>query len=210
MSQKTANMTVDKDKIKVFSRQTAHQGVFRIDRYCLQIKQYDNQWGQTLNWELFERGNAVAVLLYDPQQDKVVLVEQFRLGALNSNRSPWLMEVAAGLVEPNESFADVAKRETLEETGIIIDELIAVSSFWPSPGGSSENTHLFCARVDAREASGIHGLAEEGENIRVVVISTNEALDKVHSGQICSAPTIIALQWLALNKGNIFQSKDYQ
>lgn len=197
-------MTTDNDKVMVLSCRNAYQGIFRINRYALKIKQYDGQWSHTLDWELFDRGQAVAVLLYDPKQDKVVLVEQFRLGALNADIDPWMTEVVAGMSEPNESFPDVAKRETAEETGLLVDNLIPIYRFWVSPGGSSETTNLFCAQVDAEQAGGIHGLAQEGENIRVVVLSVDEAFAKMAKGEICSAPTIIALQWLALNKGTIF------
>ncbi|MEM9243368.1 MAG: NUDIX domain-containing protein [Pseudomonadota bacterium] len=193
------------EDVHILSQETIHSGYFTINRYNLKIKTYDGGHSELLSRELVERQEAVAVLLYDPKQDQVVLIEQFRIGLLNSDRNPWIIEVVAGLVDENEALVDVAKRETWEEAGIKIEEIQAINSYWSSPGGSSERTHFFCAKVDATTAGGIHGLAEEGEDIKVVVMRSEDAIARVNDGTICSAHTIIALQWLALHKHNLFQ-----
>ncbi|KEA64933.1 ADP-ribose pyrophosphatase [Marinobacterium lacunae] len=153
--------------------------------------------------ELFRRGNAVCVLLYDPHQDAVVLVEQFRVGALEAPEGPWLLELVAGIVEPGETAVDVAVRESDEEAGLAISGVRPISRFLPSPGASDEWIDLMFACVDAREAEGVHGLPEEGEDIKVQVIDAEAAFELVRAGRINSGPAIIGLQWLELNRPRI-------
>jgi ADP-ribose pyrophosphatase len=153
--------------------------------------------------DLFCRPNAVAVLLYDATLDKVVLIEQFRIGALDHPRSPWLLELIAGIIEPGESIEEVAKRESFEESGVEVNTLQHICKFTPSPGGAQEYIDLFCATIDSTKASGIHGLAVEGEDIKVHVFSAQQAFDMLRTGEIDNAPAIIALQWLQLNKQNL-------
>jgi ADP-ribose pyrophosphatase len=139
------------------------------------------------------------VLLYDPTRDAVVLVEQFRAGALTKTDAPWLLELVAGIVEPGESAEDVARRESVEEAGIELGELIPITGYLPSPGGCDEWIELFCALVDAPESGGVFGLDEEGEDIKVHVIPAIEAFALVQQRVVNNAAAIIALQWLQLN-----------
>jgi ADP-ribose pyrophosphatase len=187
----------------VLAKEVCYRGFFRLERYRLRHTLFAGGWSEELDRELLERGHAAAVLLYDPACDAVVLVEQFRIGALASPRGPWLIEIVAGIVGPGESGADVARREAVEEAGCTVQDLIPICDYLVSPGGSSERIALFCARVDSRNAGGIHGLAHEGEDIRVRVVPFAEALDMVRDGRIDSASPIIALQWLALNRTEV-------
>ena len=157
----------------------------------------------TIKRDLFKRPSAVGVLLYDVTLDAVVLVEQFRIGALVEPQGPWLLEIVAGIVEPCEEIAEVATRECYEESGLHVQTLEHLFTFSPSPGGSEENVDLFCALVDARNAGGVHGLATEGEDIKVHVLDALEALAMLNKGQISNSFTIIALQWLALNRARL-------
>lgn len=184
----------------ILKKEVAFQGYFRINRYHLKFELYEGGWSKPIVREVFERGVAAAVLLYDPERDQVVLVEQFRVGALGDKRSPWLLEIVAGIIEEGESPADVAKRETLEEAGLPVKKLMPITKYWVSPGGCTETVDLFCAIVDASDAGGVHGLDDEAEDINVVPMAAEEAFKKVRCGEICNAPTIIALQWLELNK----------
>ncbi|MBV1788951.1 NUDIX domain-containing protein [Marinobacterium sp. D7] len=153
--------------------------------------------------ELFRRGNAVCVLLYDPHRDAVVLVEQFRVGALEAPQGPWLLELVAGIVEPGETAVDVAVRESDEEAGLAITGVRPISRFLPSPGACDEWIDLMFACVDAAEAEGVHGLPDEGEDIKVQVIDAEVAFELVRDGRINSGPAIIGLQWLELNRARI-------
>lgn len=188
-----------KDDVVVEKREVLFQGFYRVDKLHLRHRQFAGGMGAALTREMFVRRPAVGVLIYDADMDCVLLIEQFRVGALE-NEYPWQMEIVAGLIEPGESLEEVAKRECLEETGVSIDRLEKVMEFLPSPGGSDEYFTLFVGRADLARAGGIHGLAEEGEDIRVNVMSVNQALAALQNGRINNAPCIVALQWLALNK----------
>ncbi len=176
-----------------------YKGFFRIDLCTVRHDTYAG--GEIeIQRELFHRGDAVAVLLYDPQRDQLVMIEQFRIGAIDDPDGPWLLEIVAGVVEANESITDVAKRECQEEAGIAVHHLEPIHSFYSSPGGCSEKIHVFCALVDSEQASGIHGLDEEGEDIRVRVIDFAELHDLLAAGRINSAIPLVAVQWLQLNR----------
>lgn len=175
-----------------------YQGFFRLHRLTLIHPRFEG--GRVrIQRELLDRGDAVCVLLYDPACDAVVLVEQFRAGALTKTDAPWLLELVAGIVEPGESPEDVARRESIEESGIELGELIPITGYLPSPGGCDEWIELFCALVDAPESGGVFGLDEEGEDIKVHVIPAIEAFALVQQRVVNNAAAIIALQWLQLN-----------
>jgi len=160
----------------------------------------------TVKRDLLWRPNAVAVLLYDALADKVVMIEQFRIGTYDHPSSPWLLELVAGIVEPGESLVEVARRETLEESGLQIGQLQHIYKFTPSPGGVREYIDLFCASVNAEQALGLHGLADEGEDIKVHVFDTQRAFSMLKDGSIDNAPAIIALQWLQLHRQDLQES----
>lgn len=186
-------------KWTLVNTESKYQGFFKIDSCHLRHETYSG--GEVeVQRELFHRGDAVAVLLYDPAKDRVVLIEQFRVGALNDVDGPWLLEIVAGVIEEGESVKDVARRECHEEAGIEVHSFEPVYSFYSSPGGCSEKIHVLCALVDSDEASGIHGLDDEGEDIRVLVIDYSELHDLLAAGRINSAIPLVALQWLQLNR----------
>ncbi|MDF1763755.1 MAG: NUDIX domain-containing protein, partial [Oleibacter sp.] len=141
-----------------------------------------DQWMGPFTRELFERGEAVCVLLFDPKRNCVVLTEQFRMGALEDDRSPWLLEVVAGMVEPNESYQDVATRECQEEAGCTPSTLLPICHYWVSPGGTNERVMLYCGLVDSAGLDGVHGLPEEHEDIRLVTLSCEDAFQAVTDG----------------------------
>lgn len=184
---------------KLLNREKAYDGFFKVEICQLEHELFAG--GKvTIKRELFHRGDAVAVLLYDPVNDKVVLVEQFRVGALEDETGPWLLEVVAGIVESGESAKEVAQRECLEEAGLEVHAFESVHSFYPSPGGCSERLYLLCGLVDSSKADGIHGIADEGEDIRVVVMDYEEVENLLGTDRISSASAIIALQWLQLHR----------
>lgn len=185
--------------VQELDKQTVFQGYFRIDRYRLRYPLFEGGTSGEIVREVFERGQVAAVLLVDPQRDAVVLIEQFRPGPYAAGDHPWLIEIVAGIIEGGESAEQMATRESLEEANCTVTELIPVMRFFTSPGASTESVVLFCGRVDASTADGIHGLDHEGEDIRVFTVSVDEAASLLESGRIVNAKTIIALQWLASN-----------
>lgn len=190
-------------RVEIIDRKTAYQGFFRIERYRLRHALFAGGTGPELDRELFERGHSVAVLPYDPHRDEVVLVEQFRIGALDNTRGPWLIELIAGMLEAGETPDAVARREAIEEADCNLGELIPICEYYVSPGGSSERVALFCAQANSEGLGGIHGLEDEGEDIRVQVFSFEAAMDMVKRNIIDSAAPIIALQWLAANRERV-------
>jgi ADP-ribose pyrophosphatase len=197
--------TLTRDDVEIVDHQIAYRGYFRIDRYRLRHRAFAGGWSGEMVREVFERGHAVGVLLYDPGRagagnDRVVLIEQFRIGAYTAGWQPWLTEVVAGIIDPDESPEQVARRETFEETGCEALDLVHICDYLASPGGTSETISLFCARVDSAAAGEIRGLAHEHEDIRVKVLSADEALALLEHNRLGNAVTIIALAWFARHR----------
>lgn len=189
--------------VEVLQRETCFKGFYRLDRLLLRHRQFAGGMGPQLRRELFVRHDAVCVLPYDPQRDSVVLIEQFRVGALEKSANPWLIELVAGLIDKDEEPEEVARREAIEEANLTLGALWPITTYFPSPGGSDESVHLYVGRCDSEGAGGVHGLAEEGEDIRVHVWPLEDALQAVKDGRINNAASIIALQWLALNRAEV-------
>lgn len=200
MSKLSSSVTFQQSDQCILTKERLYNGFFKIDRFLIQHELFSGGKTSAFTRELFERGEASAVLLYDPKNDAVVLTEQYRMGAAfdKEGRSPWLLEVVAGMVEAGEEPEAVARREAIEEADCIIDQLMPISSYWSSPGGTSEKVHLYCAFVDSTTLGGIHGLQQENEDILVRVIPFAQAYDAIATGEINNAATIIALQWLKL------------
>lgn len=189
--------------VEIIKKEICYDGFFRIERYRIRHRLYNGLWSGEIVRELFERGHAAAVLPYDPVRDEVVLIEQFRVGALAVPGGPWLREIVAGVIGSDESSEDVVRREAIEEAGCTITELIPICDYLVSPGGTSETISLYCGKVNAAGVGGIHGLEEENEDIKVTAIPFDNALSLLNSGKINSASPIMALQWLALNHQRI-------
>ncbi len=192
-------------QFQITHKEVAYTGFFRLEKYWLKHTLYGGGWSEEICRELFIRGSCVAVLLYDPHADKVVLIEQFRIGALLQPDRAWLMEIVAGAIEEGETAEQVAYRESLEEAGCEILELLEISQFFTTPGGAAEKITLFCGKVDSSQVGGIHGLAEEGEDILVRTVDFDDAYNMLTNGEIESAIPIIAIQWLALNRERLKQ-----
>lgn len=194
-----------KDSVEILQKKRTFQGYFAIDEYQLRHDKFEGGQTDIMTREIFERGIVAAVLPYDPVRRQVVLIEQFRLGATKDERSPWLLEVVAGVKEPGESDEALVHREAQEEAGIAVTDLVPIANYWVSPGGTTERVSLFCGKVDAQKASGVHGVDHEHEDILVHVIDIQDAYDMVKNGMVNNAPTIIALQWLELHKGIVWE-----
>ena len=184
--------------VEVLEREPCYRGFFELHRLRLRHRLFAGGWSLPMTRELFVRGPAVGVLLYDPRHHLVGLVEQFRVGALAEPGGPWVLEVVAGMVEEGEEAAAVARRETIEEAGIDELQLEPICRYLTSPGGSDETHELFCGLTDLRGREGCFGLDHEHEDIRLVVMPEAEALAGLAIGRYNNAATIIALQWLAL------------
>jgi len=191
-----------KKDLKVISKEPLYQGFFKCNKYTFKHKLFAGGWSPEIQREIFERGHAAAVLPYDIKNDSVVLIEQFRFGAIDTQQSPWLLEVVAGIIEEGELSEEVMKREALEEAGLTIQSSQFIMNCLLTPGGSTEHVDIYIGSVDTTNAGGLHGLEEEGEDIRVHVVPRETAYQWVLDGKINNSATVIALLWLQLNKDN--------
>lgn len=185
---------------EIIKRDVVYQGFFRLVCNHLRFRLYDGGWSNVVMREVLERNPAAAVLPYDPVHDRVILIEQFRPGALANPDSPWLKEIIAGIID-HEDPEQLVLREAQEEAGCEILDLYPICEYFVSPGGSNEQMFVYCGRVDATQADGIYGLVAENENIRTITLSTEDAFTQLQQGKIKTSPAIIALQWLQLNRG---------
>lgn len=171
---------------ELVDKSTLYDGFFKLSLYKLRHTLFVGGRSRAFTREVLERNPVAAVLPYDPVRDQVVLIEQFRPGAFAAGRrNPWMIEIVAGIIEPGETAEEMARRETMEEAGC------------------SEVAHLYCGRVDAERAGGIHGVADEDEDIRVFVESSDDALSMLDSGKIESSVGVIGLLWLARHRDRL-------
>ena len=190
--------------IEIVDATKAFERFLRVDVFRFRHRLFSGEWSAVRCYDALRRGQAAAIVLYDPDRESVVLVEQFRLPALLAGSSPWQLEAAAGLVDGGETPAVVAIRETREETGLaLIGEPIPIQRYLPSAGGSDESVFLFCGRVDSATAAGIHGLAQEHEDIRVAVKNILEIEALLDQGLVESGHTLIALYWLLRHRDHL-------
>ncbi|HCB3104425.1 TPA: ADP-ribose diphosphatase [Klebsiella aerogenes] len=192
-------ITFSKNDVEIIARETLYRGFFSLDLYRFRHRLFNGEMSGEVTREIFERGHAAVLLPFDPVRDEVVLVEQIRIAAYDTSESPWLLEMVAGMIEEGETVEDVARREALEEAGLEVGRTKPILSYLASPGGTSERLSILVGEVDASTAKGIHGLAEENEDIRVHVVSREQAYQWVEEGKIDNAASVIALQWLQLH-----------
>ncbi len=200
------------NKVNILNISTAFQGYFKVNKYRVSYRQFNGEMGNAVDREVFERGHAVAVIPYDPKEDKIILIEQFRIAAyvgmmdenwLDKDASPWMYEIVAGIIDEGETPANVALREMKEEANLDIQNLQYIQSFFVSPGAVSEYIHLYLGIVDSQKAGGVFGLSEESEDIKTHILPTATVWQMLDSGKITNATALIALQWLRHNKERI-------
>ncbi|EGQ7947216.1 ADP-ribose diphosphatase [Vibrio parahaemolyticus] len=184
--------------VEIISKESVFEGFFKMVKYRFKHKLFAGGWSDVVEREMFERGHAAAMLPYDPKTDQVVIIEQIRIGALE-HEHPWQLEIVAGMIDRDESAEEVIRREAEEEAGITVGRVASVTSYYPSSGGCAEKLDVFVGEVDASKAHGIHGLDYEDEDIRVHVLSREQAYQWVKDGIFENGASIIALQWLQLN-----------
>jgi ADP-ribose pyrophosphatase len=196
-------MDNDKD-IRVIRRETSFKKYLGIETYDIAHRRFDGGWME-IRREVLRRGAAVGALLYDPDRDALVMIEQFRIGPYVTGRPAWMTEIVAGLVKPDEDPVEVARRETEEEAGCQVTDLFPVYDYVVSPGCMDETVAIYCGRVDSTKAGGHFGLPHEGEDIRVRVLAVDLALAELEQGKMGNSLTIIALLWIRLNREKLRQ-----
>jgi ADP-ribose pyrophosphatase len=189
--------------VTLLSRVVNHDGFLRLETRVVEHALFGGGRSAEVRRELLLRGEAVGVLPYDPVRDEVLLIEQFRIGVSRSEHSPWMREIVAGIVEPGESYPDVAHREAVEECGCEVLALEPIVGYYSSPGFTDEYLMLYCGRIDTAAAGGVFGLADEHEDIKACVYSAQQCFEMLAAGDIINASTVIALQWLQLHRARL-------
>lgn len=205
-----ANGPVVTKRYQILDEETLSDRFFTLKRYRLRHNSFDGGWCDPIVRERIENLSAVSVLLFDPDRDELVLVEQFRVGLMGPHDPPWAVETVSGYCDiAHESPEDVARREVVEETGCRLLALSHIGEFHVSPGMTVERINLYCGRVDASTADGVHGLAHEGEEIRVVRMSRGEAVAELFA-RLNTTSVVIALQWLEAHREALLDDWGWQ
>ncbi len=191
------------DQVEILALEPLYRDYFGATRYTLRHQTFAGGWTPAITREVFERGHAVAVLPYDPVRDEIVLIEQFRAGALVAGWNPWLIEIPAGMIEPGEAPEAVARRETAEEIGLEVGRLDFIAHILCTPGASSETLAVFCGEVSTASVGDHGGLADEHEDIRVFTLPADEAIALLDTGALDNASTVLVMQWFALNRAKL-------
>ena len=187
------------EDVQVHQRVPAFSGYFALEEYRLSHRLFAGGQSPVLHREAFVSGDAAVVLPYDPVRDRVLLIEQFRVGPFaRGDLNPWLIEPVAGRIDAGETPQEAALREAMEEAGLAIERMIAAPNFYPSPGAKSEYLYTFIGLADIPDvAAQPGGLADEGEDIRAHVLSFEALMALVDSGEADNAPLVILALWLA-------------
>ncbi len=199
MPDKKLPVSFGKEDIEFIEKRPLYKGFFSLILYRFRHRLFNGGMSDIISREVFERGHAAVLLPYDVKRDQLVLIEQIRIAAQETSKTPWLLELIAGMIEPGEEIEHVCRREAAEEAGLNVGRCRQIMSYLASPGGTSERLTIYIGEVDASIAGGIHGLAQENEDIRVHVVDRQQAFHWVEQGIIDNAASIIAIQWLQLH-----------
>ena len=183
--------------------EVAFQGYFKVGRYFSRHSLHRGGQSGVISREVFERGQAGAVLPYDPLRDEVVLIRQFRAGSYVAGHHPFMWEAVAGIIENNETAETMIRREAVEEANLKLGEVMPIANVMLTPGACSESCQIFLGRIDSTNAGGVFGLPSEGEDILVKVLPFAEACAMLERGEIENAVGMIALQWLVLHRQEV-------
>lgn len=191
---------------EVLSRERSFRGFFDVDVLRLRYRRFDGEWSNVITRDLCERGEAAAVLPYDPQRDAVLMVEQFRVAAVDDPQGAWLLEPVAGVMEAGEGADDVVRREAVEESGLVLRALDPIACAYPSPGILNERVHFFIGQADLPPEGGHYGLVDEDEDIRTHVLPLDRALASIGQDKLRSVTGILTLLWLGTHRERLRQA----
>jgi ADP-ribose pyrophosphatase len=184
-------------KVSIEKKRYILNDFFKIEEAHLRFELFNGKMSPSVRRLSLERGDSVAVLVFNQTTEKLILISQFRYPTYKNNNG-WIIEAIAGMVDPGETPEQSARREVQEETGLEIDDFDSIATFYPSPGGSSERIFLFYSEVSGEKAKykDTGGLIGHGEDIKAVEITLDDALRKIKAGEIVDAKTIIGIYWL--------------
>ncbi len=187
-----------KGDVEVVGRTTPYAHFFAVEEYDLRYRRFDGTFSPVVNRAAFISGDAVTVLPYDPVRDRVLLIEQFRVGPYaRGDAQPWLLEAIAGRIDPGETPEDAARREAVEEAGLVLRDLRFVAGYYPTPGAKAEYLYSYVAVTDLPDGiAGVFGVEGEAEDIRGHLVSFDALMELVASGEVNNAPLLLTVLWL--------------
>lgn len=202
VTQNVIKHSFSNDDVRVSSLTRPYSRFFGVEEYVLSHRTFDGGWSNPLNRTAFVSADAVTVLPYDPVLDKVVLIEQFRIGSYaRGDLQPWLLEIVAGRCDSSQTPEAVARREAEEEAGLTLGEMQQIAKYYVSPGAYNEYIYSYIGRADLSEyRESIHGLGSENEDIATHLLDVDQLLPLVASGEANNTPLIISILWLAINR----------
>lgn len=183
----------------------AYAGFFGLEVRELRYRRFDGAMSEAITREVFVAGDAVTVLPYDPVRDRVLLIEQFRMGPLGrGDPLPWQLEAIAGRIDPGETPQDAARREAVEEAGLVLGRMERVAEYYPSPGALTEYIYSYVALCDLPDGvDGVFGAAEEAEDIKGHLLSFDAFMALVAVGEVANAPLLLTALWLQRERGRL-------
>ena len=194
------------DDVELVSKKEGFKGFFSLIVNRFRHRKFDGGWSAEIEREVFTKTEAAAAILYDPKNDLVALVEQFRAGCMASEYGPWCLETVAGMLEPGETPDQLIVREIQEEAGVVPDTLHKITSYYSTPGVCNEKIHLYCAECDLSSAGGVHGLESEHEDIMLHVFPAVDALDVMLQSRMNNAATLISMLWLERYRSTVLSA----
>ncbi|MEL6273020.1 MAG: NUDIX hydrolase [Chloroflexota bacterium] len=192
------------EKVEIITREEVfNKAIFRVEQATLRHEKYDGSMSEEISRLNLDRGDSVAAVIHIEETDEIILIEQFRFSTYD--RGPgWIIELPAGMIRDGERPEDSMRRELVEETGYTVISLRPISTFYVSPGGTSERIHLFYARIQQQHKTGEGGgVEEEAEDIRTVLTPLSSIETLLAMGHFSDAKTIIGLQWLLMNRDQL-------
>jgi ADP-ribose pyrophosphatase len=198
-------LRVGTGEVERVARHEAHAGFFGLEVLDLTHRRFDGAMGPEITREVFVSGDAVTVLPYDPGRDRVLLIEQFRAGPLGrGDPLPWQLEAIAGRIDPGETPQDAARREAVEEAGLVLGRLEPVAEYYPSPGAMTEYIYSYLAITDLPDGvAGVFGAEDEAEDIKGHLLSFDALMVAVAGGEVANAPLILTALWLQRERGRL-------
>ncbi len=199
------SLIMTRKNVKLLEQKTVFTGYHRLEVCHFQPKSLHGEaWLEPMSREIFRAGAVASTLLYCPESDEILLNEQFRAGAYMAGAlNPWLFECCAGGIDDGETPEQAARREAMEETGSEILELLPIGTAYTSPGCFDEQFYLFCGRIARPDAGKIHGLIEEGEEIKTHLMPFSDVIALLDEGKITNVTTALCLHWLARNRDKL-------